>query len=415
MTGAVIPYFFYLLGAALFTSKSVLTLSIYLCIFSSAFYFYKKYKDVTLEQKKIIYTFVGIYFLAILSNLFSLGRAESAIKTAFIWIWPLFIFVVFYFYTHFDVLKKTLYIASIGLWVSCFKAFWTFIIFFRSPNWTGFNENARIPSFWDVSRWSFFLVLSLIILISYIKSTNFNLLKTWKKNYFYLLFVAAITCLFLSGSRGPWIAIIFGIALLVILNTRSLKKLVTLSLLSVMILAAITFLAKDFKERLYSIVNVKIENGLITSSNISNAGRLHMWMVSADYLSEHPFQPTGFENSEDAYKQFIVEKGDDYRKKYVSSEFSFRDQHSSYLSLVVQFGVIFSIIFFSVIIYNIILFSRIFLLKKGDSFIMACYTLLLTQLFLYSFYSSILSYEAMMLFIPVGVIKFKLLDEIGFK
>lgn len=398
------PYLFYLLSASLLTSKSALTLFSYLCVLAGIYYFFKNYKNTSPQEKQTVFTFMGFYILAIAANLLSLGGVDIAGKVAATWIWPLFVFVAFYLHRNRKVLEKTLYLASLGLWAACAKAFWNFYFFWQSPLWTGFNANTRIPSFWDVSRWSFFCVVSLIVLTGFIGTRKFSALKKWQKFYFFTLTTATSLSLFITGSRGPWISAVIAIIALITAKTRSIKKIAFLALGLIVIFSVLIISSKDFSERLQSVTNVRIDNGMITSNNISNAGRLHMWKVAFDYLSDHPFQPTGFENTENAYRHFLSEQGEEYSKKYVMSEFSLRDQHSSYVSLMVQFGIIFSVLFFGYVIYAFGA-SMAQLLKTSDAFFTTCWGLLLSQLILYVFYSSVLSYEALVLVSVVGMIR----------
>lgn len=396
-------YVFYLLAASLFTSKSALTLFSYLSILTGFYFFIKNYNHPETREKKIIFTFVGIYLLAILANLFSLGGVDSAIKTAAIWIWPLFVFVAYYFCHHQDIFKKSLYVASVGLFLACVKSFWNFYHFWQSPQWSGFNADARIPAFWDVSRWSFFCCISLIVMVGFRFSKEFLKLKFWQRTYFYLLFFLTAISLFITGSRGPWIATVIGLMLFITLQTRSFKKILLLGFGLIFVLVIAIMTSKDVSERLRSIVNIKIENGIITSNNISNAGRLHMWSVAWDYIRLRPLQPTGFENTEQAYRQFLSDQGEDYQKKYLMSEFSLRDQHSSYVSLAVQFGLLYTVVLFGFVLF-ILLTTLISRVSEKDLFFTTCWSLTMTQMVIWIFYSSVLSYESLMLFLVLGLL-----------
>ena len=94
-------------------------------------------------------------------------------------------------------------------------------------------------------------------------------------------------------------------------------------------------------DRIKSIFAVQVQSEQFTSADPSNAGRLHMWKVALDFFQEQPFFGTGFESTEVPLRKFIENKGAEYSDRFTKTEFSYRDQHSSYLNTLVQMGALF--------------------------------------------------------------------------
>lgn len=400
-----------LLAASLFVSKSAFTILCYLCLLMSFFLFKKEFsknKNYT-KNLKILSLYVGIYFLAVISNIFSLGGTDTTLKTALVWIWPLMVFPTTWIYYDRNLLKQFLWLASFSLLIACLYSYWNAINQIKINGYLNLAAN-RATSFWDISRWAVFCAFSLIVMSSILLNFKRYLLKNWQIAYVAILLFMTAVSLIINGSRAAWLAALIGINIVVIYNLRKLK------LISVFIAAIFVFIAlvasqsAEVRLRLQSVFNISHVNGDLTSTDPSNLGRLNMWKVSLDYFKEHPLKPTGFENTKGPLVSYLENKGPEYQQKYTNIEYSYNDQHSSYLSSLVQLGLVFSFVLFSYLFY--INFKSIYCgFKINDPVFYVCISLLSVQLIIYVFYSSLLSFEAFYLFPVVYFINLTLLDH----
>jgi O-antigen ligase len=173
--------------------------------------------------------------------------------------------------------------------------------------------------------------------------------------------------------------------------------------LSLVFLLALSFVYNDaLRNRSESIVAVnKTSEGALASENGSNNGRLKMWQVGVEFFQERPWFGTGFENSANYMNEFFnAHPG--YRERFVVKQFSMSDQHNSYLAVLVQMG-----LFFSVFLWGAVFFCgyKLFMQWYQSSSLWAAtlVCLLVADIVIFVFYGSILTYEmvALLPFLPL--------------
>lgn len=374
-----------------FVSKSGISIFGILLILISVFIL--PWKEIAKNRKEVL-IFIGLYPLAIVCNLFSLGGVQSAVKVAVSWPWVLLALPGLVVFLRPRDQKVALIAAGVGLLVACGLSLYYFFHDFGGV----FTSNVRVPSFWDISRWGLFLASSLLGLMAL--SKYFSDKK--QKLYFWLtqsIVVLSVICLLLSNTRAPWLAAVVGAFVFFCLNPRMFKIFSGYFLVLALCFAAVP----DLRYRVSSMFEVqKSADGKITSADASNAGRLHMWAVALDFYKEQPWFGTGFENTESYLREYLDRRGEDYKAKYVTTEYSYRDQHSSYLSTLVQMGAVFSVLFWGVMIYLFVGFSKNWL-QTRSLWASALMTLMICHAVLFVFYSSNNSYDMVVLFPFIGL------------
>ncbi len=370
-----------------FVSKSGISIFGILLILISVFIL--PWKEIAKNRKEVL-IFIGLYPLAIVCNLFSLGGVQSAVKVAVSWPWVLLALPGLVVFLRPRDQKVALIAAGVGLLVACGLSLYYFFHDFGGV----FTSNVRVPSFWDISRWGLFLASSLIGLVALSKYLSDRKIK---QNFWIVqvLVVLSAICLILSNTRAPWLATALGVVVFFVLFPKALKMFRGYLLVVLLCFA----LVPSLRSRVTSMFEIqRAADGKITSADSSNAGRLHMWAVALDFYKEQPWFGTGFENTESHLRNFLDRQGDEYKAKYVMEEYSYRDQHSSYFSTLVQMGVVFSIIFWAVLFYLFIGFGQSWL-QTRSLWAAAMMALMVCHAILFVFYSSNNSYD-MVAFFP---------------
>lgn len=344
------------------------------------------------KQEKLAFAILLLYPLAIVCGFFSLGHTTSALHTALAWPWPLVVLPTVLIKNRRDDIRILLIGLSASLAVACF---YCWVLFAKDFHWA-FGE-ARVPSFWDISRWGVFSGLALVLLAGalMVKGTPLR-----RRTGLFLLGILDFSCLLLSNNRGPWLAFAISAIVFFILYPKLWKLIIPMAA----VFMAVVLSSRSLSIRVNSIAAVQTtQDGHMTSTDKSNEGRLHMWKVALDFFKEQPWFGTGFENSEEPLKNFLARQEPEYRKKYTSVEYSYRDQHSSPLTTLVQNGLLFFVTFWSIVIAGALCWLKEWWREKS-LFSATILAALVFHLVLCFFYTSFLSYEIVS-FIPLLVLR----------
>lgn len=376
-----------LLGASIFTSKSGISLFGTLLLLWSFFKFEWK---VCCKYNPWVMVILSFFPLAVFVSFFSVSDGEAAFKVVRSWPWPLYIIPFSLLFDDKKAFKYFLWSAAFGLFVACLKSF---VIFAHEYHWQ-IVPGIRLESFWDVGRWGYFLSCTSVILFGLIVHESFNQQRMRiEKMAIILLSVLTLICLLLTGSRGAWLASLVGIGILGISSKRFFKFLCGLLIVLLIFLPLIPGVSDRFK----SSFSAKVENGVVSSVDASNAGRLHMWKVNLDLFSENIWFGTGFRSTETVMREFLSRQTENYQKTFIDSEFSLKDQHNSYLLVLVQLGVPFFIYFwFSIGWITISSLADFF--RSNDILFKISFAVVVSNLFVFMFYSAVSSYEMLMFF-----------------
>jgi O-antigen ligase len=387
---------------SVFTSKSGLSAGLPLLIIVSLWIITTEARHIL--KNRFIVAVGSLYFLTIFSNFFSLGGVQSVQKVTLHWFYPLLVLPGALVIEKPKWQKLALISSGLGLMIGSLYTLYQF----GSKLDFYFDGAARLGGFWDISRWGVFTgfaVLSILALVLHntFLSPKSALKKELLLNLILLLLVEA--GFVLSNSRAPFMALGIAVVVFCILKPKLIYWVTFIGLISALVLAS----NKGFQNRISSIMDVKKSpNGILTSNNESNEGRLHMWQVALQFFKEQPVFGVGFRNTERPLREYL-DKNPELKEKYVTSEFSFNDQHSSYLQILVEQGLIFFVVFWGVIGWGFgrSVFSWWQTRSIWDSYLIALY---IYHGIIFIFYTSITSYE-MSVFFPFIALAGKLQDK----
>jgi O-antigen ligase len=366
---------FGLFGFSFFISKSAFTAFYTLAVVFGLFkYPWNKLKQSSVYEKWMI----ALYPTAIFFGFFSSGGSQVALDILARWTWPLALFPVFYVAQNKNVQKMLFKSLAASLLVACLYSYYRFYNEFDFV----YSQQLRVSAFWDILRWSYFCAVALSVIFAYVVGDYSKTKK--EKNLLIVLFVLTAISLVLTNSRGAWIGALLGLFVAIIVQKKSIKYyLGYFGIICVLLLSS-----EGVRNRIMSSFSIQKEGVKITSTNKSNAARLHMWKVALDLYQEVPFFGVGFNNTKPALEVFLEKQGESYVSKYTGGDYSYNDQHSSYIAMLLQFGGVFTVMLYA--LFFIVTWSH----RKNAILMsaMAC------TFFVYLFYGCIVSFEAIVAF-----------------
>lgn len=401
-------YSLFALGVSIFVSKSGLIFFFPITVLLPILF----YKSANLKIDNVKFVFLMLFALLCFSAMISMSVLQALNESLANWPYLLTIIPLsvvlkspnFKFkFKFYQGLITGLCIATINSFI---KAYLRYNIGFLSL------DEFRIASFWDIGRWG--TVIGIATISTGLFSINYKFFKNdvlfWEKKWFNLiLFFLSLASLILSNTRGPLLFTIISISTALLLQLDIRK--IFLSFILILGLSTVgIYSSPKITSRLQSIFDIKKDknNQNITSSNPSNLGRLNMWKVAIDFWKENKFTPTGFGQYEKPLNDFLKTKDPQYIDDYTRIEFSHHDTHNSYLYMLIQIGIIFTIAFWLVVFYYLTVnIKYIWKLPKGSldqTLILTSYAIILYHLCLGLVYSSLVSYESITFFIPLGII-----------
>ncbi len=381
----------FLLGISLCTSKSLFTI---LTVIIVLWAFFDKSKYQLWFENKWLVSIASLFPIAIMLSFFSLGGKESALIVIKNWYWPLLACPVAVAAFDRKSISPLLSGFLIGLVIASLHSYFNaFQVIFYHQDIVFMSDAFRVTSYWDVSRWGFFSGFSILLLLQLLAVSN----AREKIIYGSILSFTLLPFLF-TNARAPLLALTI-ISSILIFSDRKVRKYALLFLAFVMLFGGTI---PKYQERFLSIFQLQRHEEKLVPTNQSNLARINMWNVALDFYKEQPFFGTGYENSETPLRQFLISKGDLYNARYVSDEFSNSDQHSSYLTALVQFGLIFAGLSFSLFF---IIFIKVWVVfRKQKSFIRRFSLIGLSYCFIiFFFYSALSSYEAAVFFVLLSL------------
>jgi hypothetical protein len=292
---------------------------------------------------------------------FSLEAAEATPKFFEHLHMPILLLVMLFWFDDDNDRKTSLNFFGVGMAISCIYGIY---IFFTEHEGI-YDSDLRLASTWDVSRWGLVLMTSLILLV--VARVDRSELKLSNKYIDSFLLGIVPVCLILNNSRAPWLFGFIALFLYILMIQR--KYILPFVLASAVVLAAGLQFSPSFRARVATIANFKNSDGGATSlqsSDPSNQARLTMWKVAWKVMHKSPWFGTGLEHSENLTRAAVEELKREQTGFIVPRELSYRDQHSSYLTLLVQTGLFFTIAFLGLIVFSLIQGLQISLHISGD-------------------------------------------------
>ncbi|HND84822.1 MAG TPA: O-antigen ligase family protein, partial [Pseudobdellovibrionaceae bacterium] len=216
-----------------------------------------------------------------------------------------------------------------------------------------YESDLRLASTWDVSRWGLVLMMSFIVILA--NRIDEREIRLSHRYFDLLLMILLPICLVLNNSRAPWLFGLIALFLYIVFLQRryTLPFLIACSVL----LASGLQLSPSFRARVATILSVQGSDqstNNLKSTDPSNQARLTMWRIAWRVFHHAPWFGTGLEESESITRATIEQLKHEQPGFVIPRELSYRDQHSSYLTLLVQTGVFFTLVFIGLIALNIL-------------------------------------------------------------
>jgi len=375
------------LAFSLFTSKSGVGGLSPIMALMSLFEIFKKNR-VLLKNSTFLKAVLALYPLALILNLFSLGGLESSLQVLLHWYFPLLAFSGILLFLD---SKATAWVIRAGLFGFLVGGGYTIFQFLNQDPFVSIGK-VRLGGFWDIGRWATLQGFSALALAGlFLGSLD---IKSFKKNVgFGLLFLFCLFIFLLANGRAPMLGFIVAFGVFFCLKPKLIYLVLPLLFL---LIFAFSF-SPSLRERVISIAKVeKAQDGTVTSQDKSNEGRLYMWQVAIEFFKEQALFGVGFRNTEEPLKEYL-DKNPSLRDRYVTTEFSFRDQHSSYLYILVEFGLIFFLYFWSIMFWAFFRAIQSFRNRRSvfNAFLVS---LFIYHFIIFIFYSSVNSYEMLSFF-----------------
>ncbi|WCP67266.1 O-antigen ligase family protein [Vibrio tubiashii] len=283
--------------------------------------------------------------------------------------------------------------ASISLFISLFIAIaYSTLKLSEVANGTWHGE--RIDSFWDLGRWGEMLGYMIAVLIPLLFDDS------QKKRTFYRNLGVLIVCilfLFLSGGRGPLLAVLLSSSLFMLFKKP--KTFFTIMVASVLVLT----LGKGIPQ--IKAVSERISSISELHHDPSNSARLEMWRQGAHFIYENASRApqqfllgTGISSFEQNYTQYLENNADiELILKKTKNQFSFTDLHNTYLDLAAKLGIVYSVIY--LVFLSMVLCYFVRLCKSEESpWAFSGLCLILTYSVNSMFYTSGLEYQTTVFF-----------------
>lgn len=384
----------FIFGFSVLASKSGVHLS---ALLLSLFCIWDLYVQKKLKNPFILWG-VALFPLGIILSLLSLGGYQSALNFISASPWPLMVPVGFVLASYFSDknsshLKALSWGLVIGLIGGALYSTVTHQLWSKS---LGEMFATRIDGPWDISRWGLFMAFALLLIWMRWMHT---------KQWIYLaLAPLALFFMLLSQTRTSWVAF----ALAMGFYAFKSKKVFIKSLVLAGFVTALVMALPQTRKMALSIIDIKKDpqTQTLSASNASNLGRLNMWKVATDALPEVLWFGTGFGNSAPYLKEFIQTQPQEYQNRFTKIEFSLNDQHSSYLNILFQMGLIYSLIFWGFVVTVLYKFIRL-----RPSYFLKFELLALAVFFLFSFIPTggVASYEGLVFWTCMGMMVYGVL------
>lgn len=217
--------------------------------------------------------------------------------------------------------------------------------------WTFGHATPQDPSpIMNHIHYSTFLALtSLLLLNKFFFETEFKY-----RLFYFLYFLATTSNLFINGGRTGQLAFIIGIFVVGIVNMKNkLLAVVSIFVLAGTIFTAAFSISPTFQTRVNTTFSAltKIESGNNEMYASSFGTRLGAWVVGVQIFKQHPLLGVGMGSEMDALKNEIDTKMPQLKTfdpTYGPLLYNIKHYHNSYITYLLQMGVIGLFIFLSV-------------------------------------------------------------------
>lgn len=186
----------------------------------------------------------------------------------------------------------------------------------------GMREDMRVPSFWnDFNMVAVYFMILFMFNLSFILKCKNNS----KKVFYFITIFFILAGIYLTKTRGVWLAILISIAIFVIKRPKIIIP--TIFLFGLLFL----FFFNIIEERFLSVINFEQDK--------SSLGRLQAWASTVMIIQKNPFWGYGFDTYHlyqyDVMSYYIVEVP---------------HPHNTYLRTIQEMGLIGTVIYYYLII-----------------------------------------------------------------
>lgn len=335
-------------------------------------------------------------FILMLLGIIFQGLSLGGVKSSLIFLYKNYYLLIFPFSIYFFKNRNKRCIIntiSIALFLGIIKSFYNFYNDFALQ----YSETIRVDSFFDIMRWGIVLVMGLLILLVNLKKDTI---------FYWIVFILGIFSLLLNNSRAPILSFILGV-IFYLLYTKKFK----------IILVGIIFSSYLLFSQNNILIFTKFEKRMETIKETKkggNAARLLMWEKNSQFFIDSFednkklfFFGTGVDNREKPFKEYL-EKDKEYNnlEEEKKSMVFLKDAHNAYLNMLVQTGIIFTILYYLIFLYySLKLTIKLFKEKDLDS--LGSFLVLGAFLFTGIFYGYSFTYETFTFFFlfSIGLIK----------
>ena len=323
----------YLYGFSILIKRNLVNIGLALMVIAGILLI----KNFSLKKlDKVQKLFLVLILLTPLFDFFSPGGIESAgisIQKSYRFL-PLFLAPIFL--KNIEHIKKFIFFMSLSVLVNCFYI----LNVYRKLNWNFNIRYETLPNVQDSSHCLVglsYVVLSLIILAY--KEKNKILLFLSSFTYIFSLFI-----IFVSKTRGAWLALSFSMLFFLILLLNK-KIILVLSICCILGSGFLIINREKYTDNIYYKRLVSIKNTKAASPRI----RIMLWETAFNIWKEYPIFGVGKDNSPKFYVEYF-EKNKEYVERNLPDRGSQAhlmeiaeagNTHSMYFDNLVNMGLLF--------------------------------------------------------------------------
>ena len=217
--------------------------------------------------------------------------------------------------------------------------------------WTFGHATPQDPSpIMNHIHYSTFLALtSLLLLNKFFFETEFKY-----RLFYFIYFLTTTSNLFINGGRTGQLAFIIGIFVVGVVNMKNKFLAITsIFVLLIVLFSAAFTISPTFQTRIGTTLSAitKIESGNNQMYASSFGTRLGAWMVGMKIFQDHPFLGVGMGSEMDALKKKIdttMPELKTFHPDYGPLLYNIKHYHNSYITYLVQMGIVGLILFLSI-------------------------------------------------------------------
>ena len=260
--------------------------------------------------------------------------------------WVLLPLFAFFTYVKAENIPKIISAFLFGMIISEILSYGIFL-----DIWSFNHKTPLDPSpFMNHIHYSTFLAVTSLLLLN---RFFFEQKLKWRVFYF-IYFLMTTSNLFINGGRTGQLAFVIGLFVVGIINMKNkLVAIFSIALLSTLIFSAAYYVSPTFQSRLHTTINAvtKIESNTNQMYASSFGTRLGAWMVASKIFKDHPLLGVGVGSEMHALQEKIdttMPELKTFHPEYGPLLYNIKHYHNSYVTYLIQMGIIGLIIFLNI-------------------------------------------------------------------